>query len=720
MKKTIIAMTAIVLVAFASIGLCEIFPCMLIKTTPPCGTPFDWIHNKLPRRPVIYNRPSMETPGLPDEPDKKTPGKDATVVAQKDATQVAKLVKSYSVPFDPFSQEYLMIASQDMIWHHPWVNSLGGEPCKPDLDYAFARIMIITYFQISIYPDSFPEAMTSQYMLEMGEPALAFAENSFKAKEFVCDDGLRSNPAQAKVIAEYLKKSIGPVAPQPPPEALKGATPLETMINRLIVEELGKNYYYSGDMKFAYRLRQLGQDVLPYLIEAAKNNGHSLIRHNAVALLGSFDDPKATETLREILKSDDFVSRNRALSALIQKGDKEIVPFLIDSLANSKDKYFKCYAAYALGAIGGGEAVKPLLDYLNSDPNNTDVLWSVIPALGFIGDSRAEVIKTLKDLVEKKTFATRAMALYSLYALGDEWAEKELGFDNPKNMKDLDPLKKLDPPAYYMAIGLMGKDGKKNKSLLMAVAKNKMYDLQVRLTAMQKIDFTKDDIASMKKDFIDKVNNQENETPAILQGYILYKLLALEDKTIQKTANKLMDQASENFGKFTAQLEGGGFEGVMALRILGALGLNKEKDLKDTIRKIIEKLKDKPLKKDDNQAVIFVSKAPFVETLILELSKLQSKEAVNKLLDLLKKSDFPCHAEIIQALADVPYDKSIVEALVKQLSSEDGWTRYCAYSSLKRITGKDFNCEWVFDPQNERKAIVDQWETWWGEEGSKK
>ncbi|MCK5579175.1 MAG: HEAT repeat domain-containing protein, partial [Planctomycetes bacterium] len=88
-----------------------------------------------------------------------------------------------------------------------------------------------------------------------------------------------------------------------------------------------------------------------------------------MALLASYETPEAIETLREILKGKDGVARNRALSALIQHGDKEAGPYLIDCLKGD-DEYFRTYAAYALGVFKDRRAVKPLCEYLQDSIND--------------------------------------------------------------------------------------------------------------------------------------------------------------------------------------------------------------------------------------------------------------------------------------------------------------------------------------------------------------
>ena len=156
------------------------------------------------------------------------------------------------------------------------------------------------------------------------------------------------------------------------------------------------------------------------------------------------------------------------------------MPFLIETLKKSDDPYFKTYVAYALGELRDKKAVKPLLDYISANPNNLDILWAVVPALGKLGDNSTEVKKFLYKIAETKRSITKTMALLSLYALGEEAVGEQLGLRSSNK----DPLQKIDPAAKYFAVKVLGIKGEKDIPTLLALVYNQNYDTRLRITAI--------------------------------------------------------------------------------------------------------------------------------------------------------------------------------------------------------------------------------------------
>ncbi|MCK5578359.1 MAG: hypothetical protein KAI63_02425, partial [Planctomycetes bacterium] len=270
-------------------------------------------------------------------------------------------------------------------------------------------------------------------------------------------------------------------------------------------------------------------------------------------------------------------------------------------------------------------------------------------------------------------------------------------------------------PVKYLAVEMLGQAGEKYIPLLLNIARNKSGEMQLRLAALQNIRFTKKYIKDLKKIVTTK------ETPPILKAYGLYQLYRLGDGKIVTLSKSLIRQALENMTKPKAALRGDGFEAVVAMRILGTIKANKETNLKKIIMQAYRQQKKKtkvPSKKPDKEIIVLASLPPVLETAILQLGKMGSKEAMKQLLKLSKIKEFPRRAEVAMALSRVAArDKTaVVEALLGLLSDEEGWTRYCAYWSLHKITQKDFNCEWVFDPAAKRKKVVEEWSKWWAKE----
>lgn len=100
------------------------------------------------------------------------------------------------------------------------------------------------------------------------------------------------------------------------------------------------------------------------------------------------------------------------------------------------------------------------------------------------------------------------------------------------------------------------------------------------------------------------------------------------------------------------------------------------------------------------------------------LREFQATTAVGALKPLLADSSFyvkHAAAEALYALGD----SSGIAVLFAGLRSGDLNTRLDAHRRTKSVTGQDFGYAWDL-PDVERAKVVDQWEAWWRDEGSKK
>lgn len=652
------------------------------KSLPTTGITYDFLYNLIP--------PQADKKALPESDTTQ-----AVNFGLHDINKIGKFPLSYFIPYDL----ELLNGWNGITQIFPGASI--PEKSTPALNIYLRQILILTFAQMIYYWENSPETQTTEYLIELGQPTLS-------AIKIMLNPGSSTFSKYSEHInriATNAQNAIGEPATQPPPEAQMGKTHFETMINRLIVEELGRDYYYPGNNGFANRLNSLGDDVIPYIIDAVKHSPHSLIKRNAVALLGSYENPAATEALREALKGPDKVARNRALAILINRKDSEIVPFLINALKESGDGYFNTFAIYALGVLGDKRAVKPILEYSKIDPNHRDILWAVIPALGRIGDNSEEVMNFLKKVSEQKRGATKTLALLSRYALGDKSAFDQLGI-NP----DRHPLRKVEFPSHYFALKVFQITGEKDVPILLSIINDDFdYDPRFRLAAMFSVKFNEKHISNLR------MLIEAPKTPPIQKAYALYNLFLLKDKDISKYAQMVLSQSLSDMKKRELKIQGEGFDTVIALRVLGALKANKESVLKEIIDSMYQNTK---LEHNmDKTKIVPVPHPPVIETAITELAHMN---ATQELLDLSKLTDLPWRADVMMAFGQTQSDKSVIEVLIKSLFDEDGWIRYCAYCSLNKLTGKDFNCEWVFDPPEKRKIILKEWEKWWKEESSQK
>ncbi|HLD36349.1 MAG TPA: HEAT repeat domain-containing protein, partial [Planctomycetota bacterium] len=434
-------------------------------------------------------------------------------------------------------------------------------------------------------------------------------------------------------------------------------------------------------------------------------------KRNAVALLAAYKTPESSAALRELFLNNidkDKVIRNRALSALVNRRDAKIVPVLIDILKNNKDTYFKTMAAYALGLLGDKQAIKPLMEYMESDPNNRDVLWSVIQSVGLLcDDTYDDVKKSMNGIIYKKLLITRQFAWFALYSMGDKLAAETLDLKPSRNL-----LQNLQYPMLYFAIRVLSKIGEPGAPILESIYINRNYDTKARFAAMVQAKFTPKHIDELKKLIEDPI------TPSILKAYGLYILFVLKDKDMIADCETVINDSIKDLPKKSIHIDGEGFDAVVAMRILGLLNANKEPLLKELINKCLEGIKSQP--PPDKNNGLLLAKPPVIETALEQLGLMKTEEAARIALEVAQQPNPRFRGKAILMLAEMPAKKNNITLMIAMLADEDGWNRYCAYSALKRVTGQNFNCEWVYDSETIRKETIKLWKKWWADEGANK
>lgn len=336
----------------------------------PAGSPIEWIDN-IPSVTTDSYRGSI--------PQKASGGGETTVMPSQ-----AKVPPANSV----FS--YVKVITWDLPSHLHWYGRPPRAPeskeiptgnsvkiqirYPPDLPSDLFWLASVGFIRKAIHPAELNDAETVQYLIFIGEASLAAA------------DAAKSQPSMADYVRE-VTDAVSPISDEPP-SFDKSKNEYENMMIRLTFEDLVTEYPFSLNQRFAARIAQLGDDPVPYVIRAAGSR-HPFLMRNAVHALGRYGSKEALDTLRSIYltnKDKDKVVRNRALEALARRRDTGIVEDLVKRL-RSGDRYFRPYAAWALGMIGDPSAVPHLHGLLQAneniaDPASFDAATSAIIALG--------------------------------------------------------------------------------------------------------------------------------------------------------------------------------------------------------------------------------------------------------------------------------------------------------------------------------------------------
>lgn len=679
----------------------------------PAGTPLEW--DKTLRQPV----PTGGRASVPTTTTEKPPSPGSTVVER-----VPKPSPDYGVTN---LYDFFRVTTHDIMQHVSLslpkstgkvtvedvdVATGGGGPFRltwnypPEIPVELAWMAAAACIRTDVHPEVVSEPESVVYCVELGIPA------HYGAK------------AYAGKIGSIVQKSTQALPPQPP-DLVKGKTPYEAMLARLAVAELTSGYAYALDPNFARRTLALGEDAYRIVADCTRSK-HPLLAENATAVLSNLPNTEVGEDLKRIFESgSDPVCRYRALSGLLRRHDKSAVPALIAAL-KGKDEAMRCYAMYALGILGEPTAVPLLRQSIRAaGVKDKDVLWSALPAMARIRDKAKENVDLLqaleKQLKDKyrgtdrvalapdmqtptaeapgaKFKILRQMTLLALASMGDADAGKEV-----ISRLEKDRIESFHTTVWYLVadvlVGMGDKGVEQAKKIVDSTAEN-----GVRVHALRAL------------------FREGKADAAVLKGKIPTGAAVLRATAIQLLADKDEKAAAEACRTIVAGYAGGkgAVEGSEAFVVATAAqvgGRLKAWTDGTDLAKAAERAFGAGAfarREGENDPDITKCKIsiypPLLETLLIECGRAAAAKAllVKIVQDLKKPQGRPEAALALGAIGG----KDAVGALLGVLADPDGWLRFCAYLSLKRLSGQDFFTDWIFAAPGSLKPFIDKYRAW--------
>ncbi len=178
------------------------------------------------------------------------------------------------------------------------------------------------------------------------------------------------------------------------------------------------------------------------LIDALKKPGPEALR--AIMALGEIKSVKAIEPLIEQFKSTDQYVATAAAHALTKIGDAA-VPALVDATTSSKASVRK-YAGWALGRIGGGNAVAAVSRLAKDE--DPEIRARAAQSFGLLKDKAALI--DLVTLLEDRHRSVRLAAVRALSTMPDPKVAKPL---IDRGLMDLDHQVSAEAAGVLLQIG---------------------------------------------------------------------------------------------------------------------------------------------------------------------------------------------------------------------------------------------------------------------------
>ncbi len=687
-----------------------------IDVAVPPGTPLEWdkdLHQPVPtggraRVPTTDKAPEFKAP----VPGSKTPQQGRTISA-KDVPLDYGITNLY---------QYFGITTRD-ISNHIKVTCPGGGLVKdgdvatgggsgvnwvypPEHPVELVWIGVAGCLRAILHPELVSVPETVAYLCEVGEPTIVFARQNNKDID---------GPVGVKL------KALVTGIPKELPAVKAGATPLETMIYRLAVFELTSGFPHALDPTYARRTLSLGEDSYKAVLEASKSP-HPFLARNASAVLVNYRNADVLKELRRLLGAQDAVIRYRALTALARRKDAEIVPVLVKNLT-SADDVFRAACAYALGQIGDPKAIDPLMRVAGGA--DIDYLWSILPAVARLAGPKKEVEDFFKAM-EARVKASKSpeapappnpqlvppkpepagtkiqvlleMCRLGLAACGDDMARRELRvkFDDKGANGFL-------VPNQVLLCNVLGKlnDGKDALKKIVEAAPSDRVAAQA-LMDLQHL--------AAETDWLQRMA-ETHRMPGV-RALALAELFERGEAFFVPTAKRIIE------GGMGFSDGGGAYVLGTALQLMAktANGI----DVAALIRIVTEAHKAGVWARREGENDPDITKAnikitpPLLEIACIELGRKADPKGLPALLAVLRSEAGGGRAEAALALGAIGGTEA-VEALLSALDDpKDGWLRFCAYQSLKKLSGRDHFCDWIFGGAAARRSALASYKQWAG------
>lgn len=708
-KTYLLAVLFVAALSWNSIDAC------LDVSPPEPGSPLDWNDWKpglsTPMQDAVLSGEPRESK-KPEVPEAVEENRSSVMDMDRILEQVPKGV-TYRFSFDPWAEGGVTTA--DIAQHLPWFGEAppgwNDPPTPHDANYepnpsiAMRYKMLAHYVRLHLYPQSVAIPDLINNLIEIGQPA------QFAAMR-VSDSTEANNSMVIPRVANAVMNAVG----NPPINIAKAKDDDKPMV-KFLIRELGRGYPYDYDARFGQNVIALGEECLPDLCDMALNAEHSLVRENAAYMLRFFEQPLAVETMRKLIAGDRKVPRARALRALIRRGDKVIVPYLIERLRDEKeeDLYWQHFCCYALGrlGIGNAEAGKAVIDWItpafkeNKKGEEGEKIWTGMCALARMGYDTPEARKVYAETI--KRFGTRSDRTHQAAML----AQAAIG--NMDALKDIDQMMKgssllaLDRSVAGVALDVLGRvQAKVKKDLLYPVIEEQRNSVMTRYHAMRLYRFTKKDEKALEAFYHD-----DQKVEAILRSVALLRLWEFNAPRAMELARKVVEEFSGKNNKVT------GDEAnmiLLAIQMLGPAGKLTYKEIGLLLNKTVEEARknEEVIKQSDLDAKTFFVPAPLFENLLLEMARLKTDASEKDIIAVLLNPTMPARPLAARALGIYGSDKSVRALIDVTEDMENPLVRFFANNSLQKLTGQSCqDCDWMSESKGEIAKGVKFWNEWW-------
>jgi HEAT repeat protein len=494
--------------------------------------------------------------------------------------------------------------------------------------------------------------------------------------------------------------------PNKAPFIPEGKDAYESMLIRVAYEDLYSSYPFSMSKPFAPRISLMGEEAIPYVIQAAESN-HSFLRQNAVLWLSQSDNGRAHAALRDIFaKTNDPVVRNRCLESFARRRDRGHVELLLKQIKESSDMSYRCYLAYVLGRIGDPRARSVITELLETHKGSFDFSCAALSALSRLGWTDDAAVRKLLATFRNSPPAgdiqsryqpntpdppgTRRQIQKQLAII----AETQVKGDEASRAALMKIVAELRTPTLYLAIEALS-TFPEGREVLKKWIEEKETDVTVKAFATAKLaaGVTPDTI-----EFFKRVATIDSPQPVC---EIALRTLETSDRDAAiECARGIVFRAARGLEP------GRRYIVSLACRLLVAHKRIAASRIVELIENDLIASEACVLNLNTPDATEFTTQVPAIEQMLIELGELKDPKAMPMLLDILRSPTSRGRAEACVALGKMGGLDAILHLIDFAEDTSDGWVRFVAARVVSEIARREFRCDWINgDPEDRAKAV---------------
>jgi len=389
----------------------------------PPDPPFEWEHpTRRPTQSLAVPRVAAPSLGRTRERGPSTrarPAGGATTAMGSARVTTVDLLPELGWPDGP--------SPEDLEPPHDGRSVTGGPrgeetlaPYPPPVGHELYWLAFAIVLRHAFHPNRASELESLERLVELGAAGLAVVSDVARSPLGRGQRGVRAPEAWPALLERWhaaLGERVGALPPSHP-RAVGDDDPHRRLLLRVTADDLAAGYAHALASRFGERVLSLPAGEAIGLLAAYTDRGvHPLLRRNAVALLGAYDHPTATQALLDAGVEDrDPVVRVRALLALARRSAAAA------ALAEAVGRDVEPAAVWALGLLRSKDAVRPARKLLRED--EPDAWLLAVRALGRAGAGDGPAERSLERLGGRLDDLDPA-ALHLPAALPSSWPDGE-------------------------------------------------------------------------------------------------------------------------------------------------------------------------------------------------------------------------------------------------------------------------------------------------------